>query len=144
MNNVFPVLFIVTHTALPRYIKRSRESVYHPLSHLYETAILNQRLFSCCQSRRDSTPRSDKVESKRCSRCKKTSPALPFFALDGVYNLAISFNFSITNGQIGAACGTHAALNLSHVAHLEKRSPGRSVMCTDLDLYYKWQWHQAL
>ncbi len=60
-----------------------------------------------------------------------------FLALDNVYNLALSFNFSITNGQISVACRNLAALNLSHTAHFEKRSPEQSVMCTDLDLYYK-------
>lgn len=45
--------------------------------------------------------------------------------------------------QISVACRNHAALNLSHTAHFEKRSTERSAMCTDLDLYYKWQLHRA-
>lgn len=122
--------------------KRSSEKKYHPLSHLFETVILNQRLFSCCQSCRDSTSRSAKVERERCSRCK--TPHQHFFVpLDNAYNLAISFNFSITNGHISTARRNHAALNLSHAAHSEKRSPEQSVMRTDLDLYYKWQWHHT-
>ena len=124
-NNVCPVPFIVTHEALPRYAKRSSEKTNHPLPHPFETVIPNQRLFSCCQSCRDSTSRSAKVESKRCGRCKE--PLSRFFvAPDNMYNLAISFNFSITNGQISAACRHHAALNLSHSTHFGKRSPEQS------------------
>lgn len=132
--------FVVTHKALPRYAKRSSEKTSHPLSYLFETVIPNQRLFSCCQSSRDSTSRSPKVESKRCSRCKKPLPRL-FVALDNGLNLAISFNFAITNGQLGM----QESCSSEYVTHptFQKRSPEQPVMCTDLDLYYKWQWHGA-
>lgn len=60
-----------------------------------------------------------------------------FVALDNVSNLAISFKFTITKGHVSVACSNHAALDLSHIAHFEKRSSEQSVMGPDLDLYYK-------
>lgn len=83
-----------------------------------------------------------RLKAKDVIWCKK--PLLhSFVALDNVYNLAISYKFHITKGQVSVACRHHAALNLSHIAHFQERSPQQSVMGTDLDIYYMRQWHQA-
>lgn len=74
--------FIATLKALHCYAKKSiLENKCHPLPHLFEIVIPNQRLFSSCQSCRHSTSRSAKVESEVCSRCKQPLPRF-FVALE--------------------------------------------------------------
>lgn len=126
--------FIVTHNALHHYAKKSPEKKYHPLSLLLETVILNQRLFSFCQSCTDSTSRSAKVESKRCSRCM--NPLSRFFvALDNVYNLAVSFNFAITNGQINSERRKITQQWMCHTLHSLRKGHWSSQWCAQIWIF---------